>query len=76
MRHEQRLASIIANVGIGGWRQMIEGDVMISAIAGRVCHHCRPIKTTSRSYRLKDLPRGRWEAGYPKMAKARWRKVY
>ena len=57
-RYEQRSTIITTNVGISGWGRVFGDDVAASAIADRVCHHCRLVKITGRSYRLKDLPRG------------------
>lgn len=34
-------------------------DVVASAVAGCVCHHCQIIMITGGFYRLKDLPRER-----------------
>lgn len=56
-RYEQRSTIITTNVGISGWGGVFGDDVAASAIADRVCHHCRLVKITGRSYRLKDLPR-------------------
>lgn len=56
-RYEQRSTIITTNVGISGWGRVFGDDVVASAIADRVCHHCHLVKITGRSYRLKDLPR-------------------
>lgn len=62
-RYEQRSTIITTNVGIGGWAKVFRDEVAASAIADRVCHHCRLIRITGRSYRLKDLPRERRREG-------------
>ncbi len=61
-RHGRRSTAITADVDIGGWGKVFGDGGAASAIAGRVCHRCRVIKTASRSYRLKDLPRERRDA--------------
>lgn len=55
-RYEERSTIVTTNVGVGGWAKVSGGEVAASAIADRLCHHCHMIKTTGRSYRLKDLP--------------------
>lgn len=55
-RYEQRSTIIAANVGIGGWAKAFGDEVAASAIADRICHRCRIVRITRRSYRLKDVP--------------------
>ena len=55
-RYEQRSAIIATNVGIGGWAKVFGDEATASAMADRVCHHCRIIRIAGRSCRLKDLP--------------------
>ena len=55
-RYEGRSTIVTTNVGVGGWARVFGDEVAASAIADRLCHHCRMIKMTGRSYRLKDLP--------------------
>ena len=55
-RYEQRSTIIAANVGIGGWAKAFGDEVAANAIADRICHRCRIVRITRRSYRLKDVP--------------------
>lgn len=55
-RYEQRSTIIATNVGIGGWAKAFGDEVAVSAIADRICHRCRIVRITRRSYRLKDVP--------------------
>ena len=45
----------MGDVAVSGLAKVFGDEVAASAIADRVCHHCRMIKITGRSYRLKDL---------------------
>lgn len=55
-RYEQRSTIIAANVGIGGWAKAFGDEVAASTIADGICHRCRIVRITGRSYRLKDVP--------------------
>ena len=46
------------NVPVGRWGDVFGSNVTASAIADRLCHRCALIKTTGRSYRLKDVSLG------------------
>lgn len=55
-RYEQRSTIIAAHVGIGGWAKAFGDEVAASTIADGICHRCRIVRITGRSYRLKDVP--------------------
>lgn len=54
-RYERRSTIITTNVGIGSWASVFGNPVTANAIADRVCHHCKVLKITGRSWRTKDL---------------------
>jgi DNA replication protein DnaC len=58
-RCEKRPAIVTTNVGMGLWADVFGNAAAASAIAGRLCHHCHPIRITGRSCRTKDLPAGK-----------------
>lgn len=51
----KRSTIVTTNVGVGRWGEVFGDGVTAAAIADRLCHHCRIIRITGRSYRLKDL---------------------
>jgi DNA replication protein DnaC len=54
-RHEGRSTIVTTNVGMGSWAKVFGDPVVASAIADRLCHHCRPTRITGRPHRTKDL---------------------
>lgn len=52
---QKLLSQNVGDVAVSGLAKVFGDEVAASAIADRVCHHCRMIKITGRSYRLKDL---------------------